>query len=114
DSFSRFMMMRAEEQDVDTVFIGFAAPGMWALCPSVDGSCIAKISDEEMRRRFFEELFEHVQRLKMHGKRVIISLPFPSYDKSIPDLQVRNAVLRKFRLVTAAKEATPTSVRDQV
>jgi peptidoglycan/LPS O-acetylase OafA/YrhL len=114
DSFSHFAMMRAEEEDVDTVFIGFATPDVWALCPSVDGRCVGKISEEETRQRVLQELSEHIQELKMRGKRVIVSLPFPIFDKSIPDLQARNAALQRFGLVGVATEITSPSVRDQL
>jgi hypothetical protein len=116
DSFAQLAMMRAEEKDVDTVFMGFAT--FWfsgkRICPSVDGNCVGNISEEEARQRFFQELSEHIHKLKMHGKRVIVSLPFPYYDKSIPDLEVRNAVFGRFGLTGIATEYSSPSWRDQV
>jgi hypothetical protein len=50
----------------------------------------------------------------MGGKRVIVSLPFPLFDKSIPDLLVRNAALQKFGLVGVATDITLPSVRDRL
>jgi peptidoglycan/LPS O-acetylase OafA/YrhL len=114
DSFTHFAMMRAEEEDIDTVYIGFAAPGNGVLCPSVEGRCVGKISDKETRRRFLRELSEHIQKLKMRGKRVIVSLPFPMFGKSIPDLQARNAVLNRFGLAGVPTEITLPGLRDQV
>jgi peptidoglycan/LPS O-acetylase OafA/YrhL len=114
DSFSRFAMLRAQEKDIDTVFIGFAAPPVWALCPSVDGTCVANISAEERRQRVYQSLTTQIQELKMGGKRVLLSLPFPLFDKSIPDLEVRNAVLRRIGLTGVAKEVTLPGVRDQL
>jgi peptidoglycan/LPS O-acetylase OafA/YrhL len=114
DSFSHFAMMRSQEQDIDTVFIAFSPPGTWTLCPSVDGKCIGRISDEEMGQRFVQQLSEYIQDLKRRGKRVILSLPFPNFDKSPPDLQIRNALLRKFRIVGVAKDTIPASVRQQL
>lgn len=115
DSFSHFALMRAEEEDVDTVFIGFAAPSpVWTLCPSVDGRCVGKISDEETRQRVLGELSEHIQELKMRGKRVIVSLPFPIFDKSIPDLEVRNAVLQRFGFAGVAAETSSPIARDRL
>jgi hypothetical protein len=111
-------MLRAEEEDVDTVFIGFST--FWTikeeegLCPSVDDTCVGKISNEETQRRFFRELSERIHELKNRGKRVIVSLPFPLYDKSIPDLQVRNAVLGRFGLAGVATEISLPGVRDRV
>jgi hypothetical protein len=91
-------MIRSEQEDIDVVFIGFAPPDTSTLCPSVDGRCVDEISNEEMRKRFFEGLSEYIQRLKAQGKRVILSLPFPMFDKSPPDRQIRNAVLPSFPL----------------
>jgi hypothetical protein len=116
DSFTQLAMTRAEEEDVDTVFIGFSTWwfGEELLCPSVEGNCVGNISGEEARQRFFQELSEHIKRLKIRGKRVIVSLPFPIYNKSIPDLEVRNAVFGRFGLSGVATEGSPPSARDQV
>lgn len=116
DSFTHFAMRRAEEEDVDTVFIGFAV--RWSiheeLCPSVDGKCVGTISLEETRRRFLGELSEHIRELKTRGKRVIVSLPFPVFDKSIPDLEIRNALFGRFGLSGVATELSFGSLREQV
>lgn len=48
------------------------------------------------------------------GKRVIVSLPFPIYDKSIPDLEVRNAVFGWIGLAGQATDLTLPSVRGRV
>lgn len=117
DTFSTYAMIRAEETDIDTVYIGFNT--WWAshdqyLCASVNGSCVQKLSMEEERRRFYEELADHIRRLKMRGKRVIVSLPFPMYDKSIPHLEVRNAVFSKLGLSGVAKDVTVPIVREQI
>jgi peptidoglycan/LPS O-acetylase OafA/YrhL len=116
NSFTHFAMMRAEEEDVDTVFIGFSS--FWSieggLCPSVDDRCLGKISNEETRQRLFQELSDHIHELKLRGKRVILSLPFPLFDKSIPDLEIRNAVLRRFGLAGVATEISLPGVRDQL
>ena len=117
DSFARLAMARAEEEDVDTVFMGFTTA--WSIetewpCPSVEGRCVGNISREEMIQRFFQELSQHIRRLKIRGKRVIVSLPFPFFDKSIPDLEVRNAVFGRFGLAGVVTELTLPTVRDQV
>ena len=116
DSFSHFAMLRAEEADVDTVFIGFNT--WWAvnkfLCPSVDGQCVGTISVEEARRRVLQELAALIQKLRAEGKKVIISLPFPMYDKSIPDLEIRNAIFGRFGLAGVAKDITLPVMRDDV
>jgi peptidoglycan/LPS O-acetylase OafA/YrhL len=116
DAFTHFALMRAEEPDVDTVFIAF---NTWFSvhayeCPSVDGRCVGTISVEEARDRFLEELGEHIRKLRMDGKRVIVSLPFPMYDKSIPDLEIRNAVFGGIGLNGVAKDITLPIMRDQL
>jgi len=50
----------------------------------------------------------------MHGKRVIVSLPFPLFDKSVPELEIRNAVLGRFGLGGEAKDETLPTIRDQI
>jgi hypothetical protein len=112
DSFSHFALIRAEQEDVDTVFIGFAPPEN--LCPSVDDKCVGKISKQEMYKQFFDGLSGNIQTLKMHGKRVILSLPFPMFDKSPPDLLIRNATLGRFRMPGTPTDQVPTSLRDRL
>lgn len=117
DTFARYVMMRAEDDDVDTVFIGFST--WWALydgalCHSVDGHCVGKVSREEATQGVLRELMDHVHQLKLHGKRVIVSLPFPLFDKAIPDLEIRNAVLKWVGMAEVAKEITLPGLRDQI
>ena len=116
DSFAKFALLRAEQDDVSTVFIGF---NTWFathqdICPSVDGKCTAILPLEETRQLFLDELFRHIKSLKSRGKRVIVSLPFPMFDKSIPDLEIRNAVFSRFGLGGVAKDITLPSFRGQV
>jgi peptidoglycan/LPS O-acetylase OafA/YrhL len=112
DSFSHFALLRAEQEDVDTVFIGFAPPGN--LCPSVDDRCVGKISKEEMHKQFYDGLSKNIQTLKMHGKRVVLSLPFPMFDKSPPDLLIRNAMLGRFQSHGTPTNLVPNSLRNQL
>jgi hypothetical protein len=117
DSFATYAMMRAEEDDIDTVFIGFNTS--WAfckdvICPSVLGKCVRRCSVAEIRREFLQELSAQIHELKARGKRVIVELPFPMYDKSIPDLEVRNAVFGRFGLSGVATDLTSPSFRDQL
>ena len=113
DSFSHFALLRADQEDIDMVFIGFAMP-RWTLCPSVDGRCEGKISEEEMRERFFDGLSASIRRLRMHGKRVVLSLPFPNFDTSPPDLLIRNAILPRFQLGGVPTDKVPTGLRSQL
>jgi hypothetical protein len=117
DTFSTVAMARAREQDIDTVYMG--SHSGWAfeegsICPSVDGRCVGSISVEESVRRVLEELSNHIRELKMRGKRVIVSLPFPIYDKSIPDLEIHNAIFGRFGWSEVATDNVPPTVRDQV
>jgi hypothetical protein len=114
DAFTHFAMIRSEQEDIDAVFIGFAPPdAQTLLCPSVDGRCVDEISKEEMRKRLFEGLSGYIQRLKAHEKRVILSLSFPMFDKSPPDLQIRNALLPRFPL-GAPIDLVPASTRSEL
>lgn len=116
DAFARLALKRAEAEDIDAVFIGFNT--WWAvheyICPSVDGRCVETITLEETRRRFLDELSQHVRELKARGKQVIVSLPFPMYDKSIPDLAIQTAVFGRLGLRGAATEITLPSFRDEL
>lgn len=116
DSFATLAMKRAEETDVDTVFMGFNT--WWTvheyLCPSANGRCLGRVSPGRAFHLFLQELSEHIQELRMRGKRVIVSLPFPMYDKSIPDLEIRNALFAKFGLAGVATDITLPGVRDDV
>jgi hypothetical protein len=117
DTFTRYTMMRAEDSDIDTVFIGFST--WWslfdgALCRSVDGRCIGKLSRDEGTQAVLAELRDHVHQLKLHGKRVIVALPFPLFDKSIPDLEIRNAVLKRFGGAEVARDVTLPDLRNQI
>jgi len=116
DAFTHFALTRAEAPDIDTVFIGF---NTWfaihrAVCPSVDGTCVGNVSVDEARNRFLDELAAHIRELRMDGKHVIVSLPFPMYDKSIPDLEIRNAVFGGLGLKGVAKDITLPIMRDQL
>ena len=116
DSFTHFALERAREQDIDTVYIGFI---VWprlrgvGFCESANGKCIQTISGEQGRRIFFDELEQHIHDLRVLGKRVILSLPFPVYEESIPDLEIRDAVLGKFGLSRSATELTVAGARNQ-
>jgi len=117
DSFSKFALIRAEEKDIDAVFIGFNTA--WSYqdgirCAVVDGRCVKTLSSKETGRLFLAELSEQIRTLKSLGKRVIICLPFPMYDKSIPELEIRNAVFERFGLGGIAKDLTLPALREQI
>jgi peptidoglycan/LPS O-acetylase OafA/YrhL len=114
DTFTRLAMQRAEQDDVDTVFMGFAAPYVLELCRSEDGKCLERISEDEAHQRLLQEVEGHIRKLKSAGKRVIVSLPFPLFDKSIPDLEKHNAILHRLGWDTTAREVDLPSMRDRL
>lgn len=117
DSYARLAMTRAELSDIDTVFIGFNT--WWSfhkngICPSIDGRCVSMPSLEESRKLFLLDLSSEIRELRGHGKRVIVSLPFPMYDKAIPALEIRNALFGRFGLKGAATDETLPGFREEV
>jgi len=117
DSFAKLAMARAEETDIDTVFIAFNT--WWtthgdAVCASVDGRCTKTLSPEESGQLFLKDLADEVSALRSAGKRVIICLPFPMYDKSIPELEMRNAVFGRFGLVGHATDVTSPAMSEDI
>jgi hypothetical protein len=117
NAFANLVMQRAlQESDIDTVFIGFNT--WWSIrrtvCRSFDDKCIESISSENAGRVFLQELGVKIQALRKKGKNVIISLPFPVFNKSIPDLQIRNAVFGRFGVTANAVELTLPSVREDI
>lgn len=117
DSFAHFAMMRAEEEDIDTVFIGFNT--WWSghegiLCASVGDRCTETLSPEETGRLFSGELANQIRTLRSLGKRVIVCLPFPMYDKSIPELEIRNAMFGNFGLSGKATDISSTKIREGI
>jgi peptidoglycan/LPS O-acetylase OafA/YrhL len=117
DSFSKFTMLRAEKEDIDTVFIGFSA---WmtlrehVACESSDGRCVKFLPVEQLRERFLADLSGTIRRLRQDGKKVIVCLPYPLYDKSIPELEISNAVFGRFGIWVPTRELTPMPFREQL
>ncbi len=117
DTFASLAVSRAEEADIDTVFIAFST--WWSqdkgdVCLSTNGKCTSEGSIEEARSNFLQGLFDEVNELRMRGKRVIVSLPFPIYDKSIPDLEIRNAVFGRFGLAGTPDDISEPVFREQI
>ena len=116
DRFASLAMRRAEEPDIETVFIAFNA--RWSidstLCLSENWKCVRELSRSEIPGRVLDELSSEVRELHAHGKRVIVTLPFPLYDKSIPELEIRNAVYSRFGLGDTAQDLVPSGIRDKI
>jgi hypothetical protein len=117
DTFSSVAMARAREPDIDIVYIG--SHSGWGfmkgwICPSVDGRCVDTISVDEAARRVLSELSSNVRELKSRGKRAIVGLPFPVYDKRIPDLEIHNAMFARFGWSEVATDMVPPHLRDEI
>jgi hypothetical protein len=117
DSFSKFVMLRAQKDDIETVFFGFST---WSIqredviCVSSDGRCVTPLSGEQLRRRFLADFSDEIRKLHDSGKNVIVCLPFPMYDKRIPELEISNAVFGRFGLLETARETTSPMFREEV
>jgi peptidoglycan/LPS O-acetylase OafA/YrhL len=98
DVLNHYAKQRALENDIDQVFVEFS--GWWYrrpqdACISVQFRCTGRSSDDAVRRVGIEELGAEVAELKARGKRVIVGLPFPRFDRSIPDYEIRVALARR-------------------
>jgi peptidoglycan/LPS O-acetylase OafA/YrhL len=116
DKFADLAMSRAEQQDIDRVFIAFNA--RWSidnpLCLSQDWKCVRSLSVAETREWVLEELSTQIRELKRYGKRVVVSLPFPLYDKSIPEVEIRNALFSRYGMGDAPKDLTAPEIRAEM
>lgn len=117
DAFSKFALARAEKVDIAAVFIGFDT--WWgthddSICLSVDGLCTETLTTEETERRFLPELAATIRLLRGLRKRVVVCLPFPMYDKSIPELEMRNAVFGRLGLSGRATDFTSPALREAI
>jgi peptidoglycan/LPS O-acetylase OafA/YrhL len=96
DLFASMALRRALEPDIDTVYIGMSP--WWfmgnTVCASVNGQCVRTLSQAEEIGAYMEEFSREVRLLTGHGKRVVLSLQFPGYFEYIPNLDIRNAILR--------------------
>jgi len=117
DSFARFAETRAQWQDVDLVFIGFSAwLARWdgTTCLSVNERCVGLLSKDQQRRRFAADLSDVIRTLRNKGKTVVVSLPFPIFNESIPQLAISNRVFGRFGLSQFPKEVSSPSFREEI
>jgi peptidoglycan/LPS O-acetylase OafA/YrhL len=117
DSFAKFAMMRAEEKDIGTVFLGFST--WWDrrngdFCISVDEICRNSLSSDDLRRNFLADLADEIHQLQANGKNVIVCLPFPVYDVNLPELEISNAVFGRFGLAEDPVDRTSISLGEEV
>ena len=95
DAFTRLALQRARFADVDTVFIGFATA--WAtvdgtLCETTADGC-RPLDRAEQRDMVLDDLLSITSTLRAAGKTVILSLPYPIYDLSVPQMQIDATIL---------------------
>jgi hypothetical protein len=72
------------------------------------------LSQDEQRHLFAEDLSNVIHTLRSHGKKVVVSLPFPIFNESIPELAISNGVFGKFGLTQIAKEVSSPSLREEI
>lgn len=117
DAFSKFAMIRAQQNDIDTVVLGFST---WLLirerraCEAVNGKCGEYLARRELVSRFLSDLSEEIRELKAHGKNVVICLPFPVYDRPIPALEISNAVFGAMGLSEKPIDTTSPELGEEI
>jgi hypothetical protein len=117
DAFANFAMMRAEEADVDTVFLGFSTwwyGGKDVFCVSLNGKCQTPLSPDRLSRSFLSDLSDEIRELQRRGKHTIVCLPFPFFDRRIPELEINNAVFGRFGFLIDPRDLASTALREQV
>jgi hypothetical protein len=72
------------------------------------------LSQDEQRHRFAADLSDAIHTLRNHGKKVVVSLPFPIFNESIPQLAISNRVFGKFGLSQVPKEVSSPSFREEI
>lgn len=118
DSFARFAMLRAQEEDIDSVFLVFST--WWdnrkdnLFCLTVNQKCVRLLSRDELRRQFLTDLSDEIHLLKNHGKTVIVCLPFPIFLERIPELEISNAIFGRVGSFKTPKETSSFSLREEI
>ncbi len=118
DSFAKFAMMRAQQEDIDSVFLGFST--WWGnredtpFCLTVNDKCAKALSRDELHRQFLTDLANEIRLLKNHGKNVIVCLPFPIFLERIPELDMSNAIFGRVGLSKTPKETSSLALHDEI
>ena len=116
DAFNRFVMQRAMKDDIDTVFIGFYPWWVWEYgktCIPENSICVQLLSQREAGRQVRDGWASEFHALRARGKRVILALPFPAYDKSIPDFEIASAIAGGRWRVSEPQEMSSADMREQ-
>jgi hypothetical protein len=118
DDFAHYAMLRALQDDIDTVFIGFVT---WftvsdepIFCLSQKGRCLSSLTPDSEIRELIAGLSEDIAALRARGKKVVIFLPFPIFDKSPPHILARNAMLGRFGILQSVHEISSPDVREKL
>jgi hypothetical protein len=117
DQFAHFAAIRTRQDDIDTLFMGFSLWWTWApdsVCLTSDGRCLRKLTSREAFQYFLDELSLRIRELRAAGKHVIVAVPFPAYDRSIPDLEIHNAVFGPLIGASKPRDLYPPGMREQV
>jgi peptidoglycan/LPS O-acetylase OafA/YrhL len=118
NTFARAALIRAEQSDIDTVYIGFSTWWMSVqnkLCfAGAEKSCGRTLSHKEAPEAVMRDLAKEVSDLRAAGKRVILAYPFPIYDRSIPDLQVHNLVFSGFGSALKPKDISGVALSAKI
>lgn len=118
DSFAKYVLLRAQRQDIETVFVGFST-WWWnwkdaPFCLATEGKCTEALSTRKLHDEFFADLSEEIHVLRRSGKRVIVCLPFPFYGQNIPELEMSNAIFGGLGLSKIPKETDSLEVHDEI
>jgi hypothetical protein len=62
------------------------------MCLSADGQCLRKLPKSAAPGYLLDGLRSMIQELRGRGRRVIVTLPFPVFDRSVPDVEIHNAL----------------------
>ena len=117
DSFSRVLDMRAQQPDVDVVFIAFSSwLARWdnTTCLSVDDRCVRPLTQAEQRHLLATDLSRFIRTVRGEGKNVVVSLPFPIYTESVPAFEISNAVFGRFGLSQTPEEVSSPALREEI
>jgi peptidoglycan/LPS O-acetylase OafA/YrhL len=117
DKFNHFAMQRALSSDIDTVFIAFDPWWYWdfgVACAAVESRCVKLLSPEEVQSQVIQELSVRIPALKAKGKRVIVALPFPRYNRDIPEFEIGLAIVGRHWVGADPEENSPVTFRERL
>ena len=111
-----FALERAEAADIDTILIyasGFRAARDGNLCRIKGDSCTV-LTKEQASDQLAEDYDDSIRLLQREGKRVIVALTDPTYDRDIPHNEILRATMPAFGLLHPLVRDDMTMVRDKL